>query len=126
MLNFLQRSFLIFTLATSSAFAAYVPYKQAEFDQLLKHDKPVVLHVFASWCPVCRAQKEVLEKLMPMPEFKNLPVLQADFDTENALLRKYNVHNQSTFIVFKNGKEVIRSTGQTDEDAIADLLRKAL
>jgi thioredoxin 1 len=126
MINFLQRSFLIFSLASSSAFAAYVPYKQTDFDQLLKQDKPVVLHIFASWCPVCRAQKDVLEKLMPMPEFKNLPVLQADFDTENALLKKYKAHNQSTFIVFKNGKEVIRSTGQTDEDAIADLLRKAL
>ena len=124
--NFLLRTFLIFSLTISSAFAAYVPYKQADFDQLLKQDKPVVLHVFASWCPVCRAQKEVLEKLMPMPEFKNLQVLQADFDTENALLKKYKVHNQSTFIVFKNGKEVTRSTGQTNEDAIADLLRKAL
>ncbi len=126
MLKFLQRSLLIFAMAISSAFAAYVPYKQVDFDQLLKQDKPVVLHVFASWCPVCRAQKDVLEKLMLIPEFKNLPVLQADFDTENALLKKYKVHNQSTFIVFKNGKEVTRSTGQTDKDAIADLLRKSL
>lgn len=126
MINFLQRSILIFTLAVSTAFAANVPFKQTEFDQLLKQGKPVVLHIHAVWCPTCRAQQEVLDQLMPLPEFKNLPVLRADFDTEKALLRKYHVRNQSTFIVFKNGKEVTRSTGQTDKDAIADLLRKAL
>ena len=63
---------------------------------------------------------------MPLPEFKNLAVLRADFDTEKTLLRTYRVRNQSTFIVFKHGKEVTRSTGETDKDAIAAILKQAL
>ncbi len=126
MIKLIYRTFLLFTLATSTALAANMPFDQAKFDQLLKEGKPVVLHIHADWCPVCRAQDAVLEDLLPMDEFKNLPVLRANFDTEKKLLRKYKVRNQSTFIMFKNGNEVSRSTGETDSTRIAELLRKAL
>jgi len=126
MMKLLRRTFLFFALATSSAFAANIPFEQANFDQLLKQGKPVVLHIHAVWCPTCKAQQAVLDELMPMPEFKDLPVLRADFDKETKLLRTYKVRNQSTFIVFKNGKEVSRSTGETDKARIAELLKKAL
>ena len=126
MLNFLRRTLLISALAISAAFAANMPFQQAGFDRLLKEGKPVVLHIHADWCPVCRAQDGVLGELMPLAEFKDLPVLRVDFDTEKSVLRKYKVRNQSTFIVFKNGKEVTRSTGETDKSLIAELLRKAL
>jgi hypothetical protein len=55
-----------------------------------------------------------------------LTVLRADFDKEKKLLRTYKVRNQSTFIVFKNSKEVTRSTGETSKTGIAELLKKAL
>ena len=126
MLKLLYRAFLLLTLATGTVFAANMPFDQAKFDQLLKEGKPVVLHIHADWCPVCRAQDAVLEDLLPMDEFKNLPVLRANFDTEKKLLRTYKVRNQSTFIMFKNGKEVSRSIGETDSTRIAELLRKAL
>ena len=126
MIKLIYRTFLLFTLATSTVLAANMPFDQARFDQLLKDSKPVVLHIHADWCPVCRAQDAVLDDLLPMDEFKNLPVLRANFDTEKKLLRKYKVRNQSTFIMFKNGNEISRSTGETDSTRIAELLRKAL
>ena len=126
MIKLIYRTFLLFTLATSTVLAANMPFDQAKFDQLLKDGKPVVLHIHADWCPVCRAQDAVLDDLLPMDEFKNLPVLRANFDTEKKLLRKYKVRNQSTFIMFKNGNEISRSTGETDSMRIAELLRKAL
>jgi thioredoxin 1 len=126
MIKFLRHTFLIFAFAMSPAFAANIPFEQAIFDQLLKQGAPVALHIHATWCPTCKAQQAVLDELMPMAELKDLTVLRADFDKETSLLRKYKVRNQSTFIVFKNGKEVIRSTGETDKARIAELLKKAL
>jgi thiol-disulfide isomerase/thioredoxin len=126
MIKFLRHTFLIFAFAMSPAFAANIPFEQANFDQLLKQGAPVVLHIHATWCPTCKAQQAVLDELMPMAELKDLTVLRADFDKETSLLRKYKVRNQSTFIVFKNGKEVIRSSGETDKARIAELLKKAL
>jgi thiol-disulfide isomerase/thioredoxin len=126
MIKFLRLTFLLFTLTIGTAFAANMTFVQADFDQLLKQGKPVVLHIHADWCPTCRAQDEVLKDLLPLDEFKNLPVLRVNFDKEKYLLRKYKVRNQSTFIIFKNGNEVTRSTGETDSTAIAELLKKAL
>jgi thiol-disulfide isomerase/thioredoxin len=126
MIKLLARTFLLLSIAIGTALAANMPFQQAKFDQLLKDGKPVVLHIHADWCPVCRAQDAVLEDLLPLEEFKSLTVLRADFDTEKTLLRKYKVRNQSTFIMFKNGKEVARSTGETDSTRISELLKKAL
>ena len=69
MLNFLRRTLLIFTLTISTTFAANIPFEQANFDQLLKQGKPVVLHFHADWCPTCRAQQAVLDDLIPLAEF---------------------------------------------------------
>jgi thioredoxin-like negative regulator of GroEL len=50
----------------------------------------------------------------------------ANFDTEKALKRSLGVTQQSTIVVFKDGKEVARSTGDTQEPNLAALLRHAV
>lgn len=126
MISLLRRTFLVFTLAIGTAFAANIPFDQTGFNQLLKQGKPVVLHFHADWCPTCRAQQAVLDDLLPLAEFKDLTVYRVNFDKEKSMLRSYKVRNQSTFVVFKHGKEVTRSTGETDRDNIDALLKQAL
>lgn len=104
MIKLLRYTLLMLAFAMSPAIAANTPIEQANYDQLLKQGKPVLLHIHASWCPTCKAQQDILDELMPMAEFKDLTVLRADFDKETKLLRTYKVRNQSTFIVFKNSK----------------------
>jgi hypothetical protein len=50
----------------------------------------------------------------------------ADYDTEKALKKALGVTKQSTIVVFKGGKEAVRSTGDTNEESLAKLLRQAL
>jgi hypothetical protein len=41
------------------------------------------------------------------------------------LKKSLGVTKQSTIVVFKNGKESARSTGDTQQDSLAALLRRA-
>ncbi len=60
------------------------------------------------------------------PRFKDMAVFEVDFDSQKDALRMLNVQKQSTLIVYKGGKEVARSTGETTKSAIEGLLAKAL
>jgi thioredoxin 1 len=88
--------------------------------------KSILVDIAASWCPTCKAQKPIIEKLAAEPQYKNLLIFEVDFDARKDVLRKFGARVQSTLIVFKGDKETGRSVGSTDESAIGDLLRKAL
>jgi thiol-disulfide isomerase/thioredoxin len=113
-------------VATSLASADEVPFNQAKYAQAVAAGKPVVVYLHADWCPTCRAQKPIVDKLSVEPAFKPVTIFVADFDTETALEKSLKVNHQSTFVVFKQGHEVTRSTGQTDEAAIRATLKQAL
>jgi thioredoxin 1 len=115
-----------FSIAALAAGAAELPYNKPALDAALAAGKPVIVDVAASWCPTCKAQKPIVDALLKDPKRKPLTLLKADFDTETALKRRLGVTMQSTFVVFKQGKEVGRSTGQTDPAELQALFDKAL
>ncbi len=80
----------------------------------------------APWCPTCRAQKPILEKLTADPVYQDLKIFEIDFDSQKDLLRKLRVQQQSTLIVYKGRTEQGRSTGDTAEASISALLHKSL
>lgn len=88
--------------------------------------KSILVHVTAPWCPTCKAQKPILDKLTGEPDFKDFVVFDLDFDTGIAGLKALNARSQSTLIVFKGEKETGRSAGDTNADSIAALLKTAL
>lgn len=110
--------FLLFTaLLAGQTFAAdFLPFKQANFDALQKAGKPILVDVYADWCPVCKRQEQVLTPMLKEPQFKNLTVLKVDFDNQKEVLRHFKVNRQSTLILFNNGKEIRRSIGETNPE----------
>lgn len=94
--------------------------------EALDSGAPVMIHVTAPWCEVCQLQKPIVATLLGSSDFKNMKKFDVDFDTQKEVLAKYRVQTQSTMIVFKDGKELDRQTGQSDPDVIEALLRKAL
>jgi thioredoxin 1 len=113
-------------LLTAPVMAGEQPYSAAALDRMLAAGQPVVVDFHADWCPTCRAQAPIVKDLLATPELKNVTVLIADFDTELALRKSLKVTNQSTLVVFRQGKEVTRSTGDTSREGLAALLKKAI
>jgi thioredoxin 1 len=127
-----MRPLLIATFAAAltlfSAFApsAEIPFDQAQFAAARTAGKPVAVVFHADWCPTCRAQAPVLKELAQSPELKSVTLYIANFDTEKALKKSLGVTQQSTIVVFKDGKEIARSTGATQRQSLAALLRQAV
>lgn len=113
-------------LAALAASAAEVPFDKARFDTALAQGKPVIVDFAASWCPTCKAQKPIVDSLLKETKMQPVTLFAADYDKEVALKKRLGVTMQSTFVVFKGGKEVGRSTGQTQKAEIAALFDKAL
>ena len=113
-------------LCTAAAFAGELPYDKAAFEKALAEGKPVIVDFFADWCPTCKAQKPHVQSLLGEPKMKSVTLFIADYDKEKDLKKALRVSQQSTFVVFKGGKEVGRSTGQTAKEDLAALFGKAL
>jgi len=116
---------LFLTLA-NIAYAGEAPYNKTQFDQQVAAGKPTVVYLHATWCPTCKIQQPIVDRLSSDAEFKSLTVFEADYDTETALKKSLKITQQSTFVVFKGGREVARSTGQTTEPAIRKTFESAL
>lgn len=122
--TFLSTSLL--AASVSMAMAAGMPFEQQKFNTTVAAGDAVVVEFSAPWCPTCRAQKPIVAQLMAQPKFKSVTLFVADYDKEVALKKQLRVGQQSTFVVFKGGKEVTRSTGQTDPAVLAAVFDKAL
>lgn len=123
------RAVLASLLWVNLAFAAgqpgIQPFDQSRFDALRQQGKPVLVWIHADWCPTCRAQGRVLDELLPMPALQGLAVLKVDFDSQKPVVRAFRAVQQSTFILFKGGREIGRSLGDTRRDSILAFLRQA-
>lgn len=120
------RSLLLLSSLAGTALAADTPFETAKFDALNKEGKPVLVAIHADWCPTCKAQDPIVSELLKTPELQGITALRVDFDKQKDAVKRFKVQYQSTLIVFKAGKEVGRSTGDTKKDGIAALLKKAL
>ena len=111
-------------VAMSATAADTKPFDQATFAALQAANQPVLITVYADWCPICRQQAPIVGELMANPEFKDFTVLRVNFDTQKDVRRTLGVAQQSTFIVYRGKQEVARSTADTNKASIAATLRK--
>lgn len=106
--------------------AAGPAFTQAAFEAAQNAGKPILLHVHADWCPVCKAQQPTLASIASDAKLKDVMQFTIDFDNQKDVVRRFNVRGQSTLIAFKGKTEVGRSQGATDPAAIRALAEKSL
>ena len=91
------------------------------FDKEVLNEKVKVLVDFnASWCAPCRMLRPILEDLAK--ESDSYKIVSVNIDDEEELASKYGVYSIHCLIIFKEGKEVLRSVGFKPKDEIKKLL----
>ncbi|MCC0808623.1 thioredoxin family protein [Methylobacterium sp. W2] len=123
-----RRALLLTTalLAISGEGLAAEPFDEAAFAAAQGAGRPIIVEVTAPWCPICKTQRPILKALSEQPRFKDLAIYEIDFDTQKALMRRFDARMQSTLIAFKGRDEVGRSVGETQGEWIEALVEKAL
>jgi thioredoxin-like negative regulator of GroEL len=122
---------LVAALAVAAPFASAgansaVQFSADAFKAAQASGSPILVEIHADWCPTCKAQNPILDKLTSNAKFKDLKVFRVDFDSMKPVVKQFGAQMQSTLIVFKGNAEQGRSVGDTKEASIEALLDKSL
>jgi thioredoxin-like negative regulator of GroEL len=127
MVSALAAGFVVMiALATTTGAADLKPYDQAAFQAAQQNNQPIVVDVWASWCPTCKAQEPIIKSLAASPDFADLTIFRVDFDTQKDVVRALGARSQSTLIAFEGKTETSRSVGDTNAQKIEALFLSAL
>ena len=100
------------------------------FNKALSEGKVVVVSSWIKYCSSCAKQMNVLETAKKEGELSDIKfdnIEYFSFDVMNRdIADAFNVLYQTTLLIFKDGKEVYRSIGETTEDLIYEALKASI
>lgn len=82
------------------------------------NSKPVVLvEFYASWCPHCQKMMPIVDQVRTLLDGQ-ADVYQLEIDQNREIASQQDVQSIPTFIVYNNGREVWRRTGELDGETL--------
>lgn len=90
------------------------------YNEAISQAPVVLVEFFATWCPHCQKMMPIVEQIKELLG-STVPVIQLDIDQNQPLAKEESVEGVPTFIIYQNGKEVWRHSGEIDGN---DLLAK--
>ncbi len=97
----------------------------ANFDQIIASDQPVLIDFWADWCAPCKMIAPVVEELAG--DFQGKAVVgKLDVQENSVVPSRYGIRNIPTLLVFKNGQLVDKQVGVVPKTVLAQKLTNAI
>jgi len=93
----------------------------ANFDEVLKTDKPILVDFWAEWCGPCKMIGPVVEELAGEYEGK-VVIGKLDVDSNPEISAKYGIRSIPTLLVIKNGQVVDKQVGAVSKAVLTQKL----
>lgn len=118
------------TLAIAATGLYFTTTSQTRFDNpafvsAQQDDRPILVHVTATWCGTCQQQLRIVAGLANRPDYRDFEIFQIDFDSQREASQHFNAL-QSTMIVYRGQREIGRIFAEANPTSIETLLRRAL
>ncbi len=95
------------------------------YTDLINSERVVVVEFFATWCPHCQRMMPVVEQVKELIGDR-AKIMQLDIDQNQDAAGDADVQSVPTFIIYVDGKEVWRQSGEMEGDYLLSQIEKAL
>ncbi len=89
----------------------------ANFENIIKSEKPVLIDFFATWCGPCKTLAPILKEVKDNLG-ERITIIKIDVDKNQQLASKYQVRGVPTMVLYQNGKQLWRQSGVLSKDEI--------
>lgn len=87
------------------------------YSELISTPGVMLVEFYATWCPHCQRMMPVVEQIRELLDGK-ASIVQLDIDKNSESADEAGAQSIPTFIVYKDGKEMWRHTGEIDGQAL--------
>lgn len=94
-----------------------IELNDANFDQIINSDKPVLVDFWAEWCGPCKMIGPVVEELANDYEGKAV-IGKLNVDDNPGVTARFGVRNIPTLLVFKGGQIVDKQVGAVPKSVL--------
>lgn len=105
---------------------ASLDFRQCTADQArqaIATENMTFVHFYANWCPICRAQKTILQEIAETDITGVTGVIcEVDFDTERSFKAEMGIVRQSSIIRFEFGEETGRYLYRADPQEMVNFV----
>ena len=96
-----------------------------DYNDIIKSSEVVLVEFFASWCPHCQRMMPVVAQIKELLE-GSVNVYQFDIDKYGELAQSVGADSVPTFIIYKNGEEQWRESGEIDGQVLLSKIQSYL
>lgn len=92
------------------------------YEQIINSTPVVLVEFYASWCPHCKRMMPVVAQIKELLE-GTTDIYQFDIDDNEELASSIDVESIPTFIIYKDGQEMWRQSGELDGQILLSRLQ---
>ncbi|MDR1720587.1 MAG: thioredoxin [Dysgonamonadaceae bacterium] len=97
----------------------------ANFEELLNSEKPLIVDFWAEWCGPCRMISPIIDELATAYG-EQVNIGKVNVDENDEIVGRYGIRNIPTVLYFKNGAVADKFVGAAQKSVLEDKLKALL
>lgn len=89
-----------------------------QYKKLIDEKGTVMIEFYATWCPHCHRMAPIVDDLKSLYEGQ-VAIYQFDIDKNEELANVMKVESIPTFIIYKGGEEMWRTSGEIPAESLS-------